>query len=678
MRGWFRSGLQALDGRSPQRRCSVRLTLERLEDRCLLSGGYLQTNLVSDVPGLANFTDPNLVNPWGLAAGPAGPFWVSDSGTGVSTLYDGQGQPQPSGSPLVVSIPGLAESSGLKGTPTGTVFNGGPGFTVSANGQTGSSLFLFATEDGLIAGWSPHVEPTHAIVAVDNSSAGATYKGLALDTDSTGRALLVATNFATGKIDVFDEHFQAAGLAGSFTDPNLPAGYAPFGIQNIDGRLYVTYAKQDASKHNDMAGAGNGFLDVFSGDGVLQQRLASQGPLNSPWGLALAPADFGEFSRDLLVGNFGDGHINVFEPNTGRFLGQLDDSQGNPITIDHLWGLEFGNGAGAGNTHTLFFNAGIDNQRHGLFGKLQSTQNIVSDAESNDAPAGNIYDTHSDTLANDASVGVQADQQDNYPLPPASGPTLRGDIKVQPRALPVVFPLRAASVDLAPTLLTVSEAPRVLASSQAPGALIAANAAGNGSDITIAPPSAGGSLGTGLGTANSSGGQKDAGAMSAPGALEIVLSLHTQPDLMARMTTTSEAPSGDKLPAADTVSSRTNVDPRYLWLQAANSLAAPAGIGAANRVIAEAMPEQDDLTPDPGILPGRPEQAAEAVDPMTPERRLVGHERALETTDVLTILLVTGGACLMLGVGHAARGTKRREGAAIAPTLHREHLLPGS
>jgi uncharacterized protein (TIGR03118 family) len=607
----------------------------------------VQTNLVSDIPGLAQFTDPNLVNPWGLAASPSGPFWVSNSGTGTSTLYNGLGQSEPTGSPLVVSIPGSANSPGAMSTPTGTVFNGGSGFVISANGPSGSSVFLFATADGLIAGWNPQVDPRHAVVAVDNSSSGAIYKGLALDTDSTGRTLLIATNFATGKLDVFDDHFQLVGIGASFTDPNLPAGYAPFGIQNIDGNLYVTYAKQDAAKYDDVAGAGNGFLDVFTSDGVLRQRLVSQGPLNSPWGVALAPADYGEFSQDLLVGNFGDGRINVFEPNTGRFLGQLDDAQGNPITIDHLWGLEFGNGAGAGNTHTLFFNAGIDNEQHGLFGKLQSTQNLVSDAESSSGPSGNIYATPSSALSSDAIDG-----QDNYPLPPANSPSQDGKITVQPRALPALFPLRGASADVGPSLLTVSEASPISPSPQMPGTLVSPNVAGNRADLTA---SAGGS-----------------------GALEIVLSLPAQPDLMTQMATRSESPSSDKLPTVDAVSVRTNPDPRSLWLPGDSPLIAPAWIGTANSRIVEAMQEPDDPTPDPTIRTQGPEQTSDANVPVTRERRLVNDERALETTDVLTILLISSGACLMLGAGHAARVVKRREHDSVAPTLYREPVSPRS
>jgi uncharacterized protein (TIGR03118 family) len=335
-----------------------------------MATAFLQTNLVSDISGIARFTDPNLVNPWGLSYAPTGPFWVSDNGSGLSTLYNGQGTPQS----LVVNIP--SPFSGQSGTPTGTVFNGTSGFVVSQNGVSGPAAFLFVTEDGTLAGWNPKVSLNNAIQVVDNSANptpgdGAVYKGLTMGTDPDGRTLLYATNFRAGTIDVFDSQFRPTGVGGSFTDPNIPAGFAPFDIANINGKLYVTYAKQDAEKHDDVAGAGNGYVDVFNTNGQLLQRLISNGPLNSPWGLALAPENFGKFGGDLLVGNFGDGHINAFNPHTGAFLGTLTDPLGNPIAIGGLWSLKFGNGGQAGPTTTLFFSAGIGGENHGLFGELQ-------------------------------------------------------------------------------------------------------------------------------------------------------------------------------------------------------------------------------------------------------------------------------------------------------------------
>jgi uncharacterized protein (TIGR03118 family) len=274
--------------------------------------------------------------------------------------------------PLTVTIPAPAGSpAGTTSAPTGVIFNGGGGFNVSQNGTLFSSVFIFDTEDGTISGWSPGFsDRTLAVLAVDRSNIGkgAVYKGLAIGTNSSGM-FIYATNFRFGTVEMFDSNFE---LVGSFTDHRLPQSYAPFGIQNIGGNLYVTFAKQDAKKHDDVAGPGNGFVDVFDTNGNLISRLIARGSLNSPWGLALAPADFGQFSNDLLVGNFGDGLINAFDPNTGAFLGQLSDRNGNSIMIDGLWSLQFGNGAAAGATNELFFTAGIDGEAHGLFGNIQS------------------------------------------------------------------------------------------------------------------------------------------------------------------------------------------------------------------------------------------------------------------------------------------------------------------
>ena len=337
-----------------------------------LQGSYRQTNLVSDLVGAAQFTDPNLVNPWGLVHGPATPWWVSDNGTGVSTLYNGQGVKVP----LTVTIPPPAGSpAGTTSAPTGVIFNGNGGFNVSENGTSFSSLFIFDTEDGTISGWNLNfADRSHAVLAVDRSNVGkgAVYKGLAIGSNSSG-TFIFATNFRFGTVEMFDTNFN---LVRSFTDHLLPQSYAPFGIQNIGGNLYVTFAKQDSAKHDDVAGAGHGFVDVFDTNGNLIRRLIARGSLNSPWGLAPAPADFGQFSNDLLVGNFGDGHINVFDPNTGAALGSLEIGGVIPIQIDGLWSLQFGNGANGGATNgasnELFFTAGIDGEAHGLFGDIQS------------------------------------------------------------------------------------------------------------------------------------------------------------------------------------------------------------------------------------------------------------------------------------------------------------------
>jgi uncharacterized protein (TIGR03118 family) len=252
---------------------------------------------------------------------------------------------------------------------------------VSEGGKSGPSSFIFATEDGTISGWNHNVDPNNAILEVDQSGSGAVYKGLALVRNESGH-FLVATNFRNSTVDVFDRSFVPAALAGSFTDPNLPAGFAPFGIRNINGRLFVTYAKQNAKKHDDVAGPGNGFVDVFDSDGNLIRRFASAGTLNSPWGLALTPKQFGRFSEDLLVGDFGDGRINAFNPQTGEFLGQLENKDENPITISGLWGLVFGNGTKVGGSrNTLFFSAGIAEEQHGLFGSIRAARGNECDEE---------------------------------------------------------------------------------------------------------------------------------------------------------------------------------------------------------------------------------------------------------------------------------------------------------
>jgi uncharacterized protein (TIGR03118 family) len=317
---------------------------------------YKQTNLVSDIPGSAANTDPNLVNPWGIAFGPASPFWISDNHTGVSTLYNGSGQPLA----LVVAIP--PPSGGTPpSSPTGVVFNGGSSFS--------GDHFIFATEDGTIAGWQGG---TTAVLRVDNSTSGAVYKGLALD-----GTFLYAANFHSGTIDVFDSSYSPVTVPGSFTDPTLPAGYAPFNIENIGGNLYVTYALQDAAKHDAVSAPGHGFVDVFNADGVFQERLISDGALNSPWGMVVAPSGFGTFSSDLLIGNFGDGTINAFDLTTGSLLGTLKDSTGNPIVNLGLWALQFGNAGPGFDPHRLYFTAGIPGpggqaEDHGLFADLQA------------------------------------------------------------------------------------------------------------------------------------------------------------------------------------------------------------------------------------------------------------------------------------------------------------------
>jgi uncharacterized protein (TIGR03118 family) len=329
---------------------------------------YVQHNLASDVPGLADQTDPNLVNPWGISMSSTSPFWISNNHSGVTSVYDGQGKPAPTANPIVVKIP-VPSGGNPPAAPTGQVFNDTQGFVV--NGKP--APFIFVTEDGTISAWSPSADPANAILMVDNSAAGAVYKGVALANTSNG-PMLYAANFNAATIDVFDGNFSPVISAGAFTDPNLPAGFAPFNVQRIGRKLYVTYAMQDAAKHDDVAGAGNGFVDVFDVAGNLVTRLVSNGSLNSPWGLALAPGNFGDFSNVLLVGNFGDGVINAFDPCSGEYLGTLQDGSGAKIIISGLWGLSFGNGRGAGDATTLYFTAGIAGsgnvEDHGLFGSI--------------------------------------------------------------------------------------------------------------------------------------------------------------------------------------------------------------------------------------------------------------------------------------------------------------------
>jgi uncharacterized protein (TIGR03118 family) len=345
-------------------------------DNGIAGRSYQQNNLVSDIPGLAAHTDPNLRNSWGTSTGPGLPIWVSDNATGQATLYDGQGNPQPGpgDQQLVVSIPAPPSAgAGAVGAPDGTVFNAAAsGFVISKGAASAPSRFLFATEDGTILGWNPAVDPTHAVIAVDRSTAtdqagdkGAVYKGLALVSTPAGN-FLYATNFRFGTVEVFDSNFN---LVNTFTDPTVPAGFAPFGIHNIGGNLFVTFARQNAAKFDDDAGPGQGFVDVFAPNGDLLQRLASGGRLDSPWGVTLAPATFGTFGGDILVGNFGDGHINAFAPSTGQFLGRLQTSHG-PLTIPGLWGLRFPTGSLNAVPGALYFTAGLNHEADGLFGDI--------------------------------------------------------------------------------------------------------------------------------------------------------------------------------------------------------------------------------------------------------------------------------------------------------------------
>jgi uncharacterized protein (TIGR03118 family) len=319
---------------------------------------YSTTNLQSDIPGLAAHVDSNLVNPWGMAANSTGSvIWVSDNGTGVSTLYDQAGTPAPSPIPLVVTIPTAARNKD-RGNPTGIVRNGTVFFQVTKNGVSAPARFIFVSEDGSISGWNPTLDGTHAIIAVDNGtnlgSERAIYKGATLGV-ANGHNFLYVTNFHTGRVETYDENFRKVNPRG-FVDHTLPAGYAPFGIRNFNDKIYVTYALQDAKGEDDVAGPGNGFVDVFNTDGTFVKRLISNGKLNAPWGLALVEGE-------LWVGNFGDGTINNYDPMTGAFLETISKADATPLQVDGLWDLlPLGTG--------VYFTAGIADEEHGLFGLI--------------------------------------------------------------------------------------------------------------------------------------------------------------------------------------------------------------------------------------------------------------------------------------------------------------------
>jgi uncharacterized protein (TIGR03118 family) len=323
---------------------------------------FMATNLVSDGTIAAAHTDANLINAWGVVFNPTGFVWVANNGTNTSTLYDGNGVAQT----LVVSIPA---GTGGNASPTGIVYNGTQDFKVTQNGVTGASAFIFVGEGGTMAGWSPTVNRTAAVTVFDGAANGPLYKGLAISSYA-GANYLYAANFRNNTIDVYNGSFAKATLPGSFRDPALPAGYAPFGIQTIGDRIYVAYAKQAASGPDEAAGAGLGIIDVFDSSGAFIKQLAMGGALNAPWGMTMAPANFGPFSGDLLVANFGDGKINAFNPSTGKMDGTLNRPDGTPIVIDGLWGLAFGNGINSQPTNTLFFTAGPSGEKHGLYGRI--------------------------------------------------------------------------------------------------------------------------------------------------------------------------------------------------------------------------------------------------------------------------------------------------------------------
>jgi uncharacterized protein (TIGR03118 family) len=327
-----------------------------------MQSSFTVTALVSDGVVSAAHTDANLKNPWGVAFNPKGFVWVADNGTNVATLYDGNGVPQS----LVVTIPDGKNGSA---SPTGIVFNGTQSFSVTENGKSGVAAFIFAGEGGTITAWAPAVGPTNAFVMYDDGTGGAVYKGLALAT-MNGNNFLYATDFHNNKIDIFDTTFTKVAMPGAFTDTAIPAGFAPFGIQAIGSNLFVTYAMQDAAKHDDVAGAGLGMVDVYDTAGNLKQRFATGGPLNAPWGIAQAPGNFGSMSGAILIGNFGDGTINAFNASSGQSMGPLNGPNGSPIVEHGVWGIAFGNDLSNQPSNTLFFAAGPNDEADGVYGRI--------------------------------------------------------------------------------------------------------------------------------------------------------------------------------------------------------------------------------------------------------------------------------------------------------------------
>jgi uncharacterized protein (TIGR03118 family) len=343
---------------------------------------YKQTNLVSDVPGMAAATDPNLVNPWGMSRSSGSPWWISDNGPGLAQIYTGAGAPLnvfgqcPAGTETnCVIVPTGDPNSSPTGVPTGQVFNGTTDFNVTPQNP---SHFIFVTEDGTVSGWAGGPKATIKV----NTHSASVFKGVALATariksGETANFLYVA-DFRKGHVNVYDTNFYKVHMDDdAFEDEEIPHGFAPFNVQNIGGNLYVAFAEQDSQKHDEVDGPGLGYVDVFSPTGHLLHRLQHGQWFNGPWGITQAPNDFGAYSHNILVGQFGSGQILVFDPVTGRFKGSLNDASNNPITIDGLWDIAFGNGANAGPSNTLFFTAGIDHEAHGLFGMIMAVENVL-------------------------------------------------------------------------------------------------------------------------------------------------------------------------------------------------------------------------------------------------------------------------------------------------------------
>ena len=341
---------------------------------------YKQTNLVSDIMGMAPVHDPNLVNPWGLTRSSGSPWWVADNNSGFSTLYNGSGQIIPINGTGTVTVPPPKNApAGTLATPTGVVFNGSPDF-VLPNGNP--ARFIFATEDGTISGWNGGQNAVLMVDNSDNGSAnGAVYKG-ATSGEIDGHRFLYVTNFRKARVEVYDTHFMRVHLdEDAFENEDLPRGFAPFNIQNIGGVLFVTYAKQDSARHDDVAGDGLGFVRIFTPSGRQVGHLQHGPWFNSPWGVVWTTRDFGEFSNAILVGNFGSGQIAAFNGFTYKFMGFLKNPGDSILSIDGLWSITFGNDATAGPANTLFFTAGIQGEQHGLFGTITPVDGLDGDEE---------------------------------------------------------------------------------------------------------------------------------------------------------------------------------------------------------------------------------------------------------------------------------------------------------
>lgn len=374
---------------------------ESLEQRRLLSAAatFVETNLVSDIPGVAPHTDSVVVNPWGFTETPGGQFQLSDNGTGTAATFAADGTPL--GAPIIIPPP-PGSPAGTTSTPNGQLDNTTSDFVISEGGRSAPATVIFSTEDGTIAGFNPAVDPFKAIIAVNQSASGAVYK-LVTMASAGGVNYLYASNFHNGTVDVFDKNFAPhTFFAKQFVDPKAPAGFAPFGVKDVNGVIFVTYAKQDADKHDDVAGAGNGFIDEFDTTGHFLKRFASGTAaggtlttLDSPIGAAFAPAGFGNFGGDLLIGNFGDSHVSAFNPKTGKFLGELLGANGKPLVLNGgvnspphdtkgLWGIAFGNGHGGAAANALFFASGPNDESDGVFGKVTMARRNDGDNDGDD------------------------------------------------------------------------------------------------------------------------------------------------------------------------------------------------------------------------------------------------------------------------------------------------------